>query len=118
MRRQARQQRYVTRELTQKHASASNNHISVSVAKGLGRPSCSGHHLPACSEELALDAIRSASKPVIAIKPMAGGRFLGEQAFDYVFNEVGVSASMFGMGTIAQVRETIQTARRVLCAAA
>lgn len=64
--------------------------------------------------ELALDAIANASKPVIAIKPMAGGRYLGEQAFDYVFNEVGVAASMFGMGTVGQVRETTGAARRVL----
>lgn len=66
------------------------------------------------TQELALDAIRSASKPIIAIKPMAGGRFLGEQAFDYVFNEVGVSASMFGMGTLEQVRQTTGAARTVL----
>ena len=66
------------------------------------------------TQELALDAIRSASKPIIAIKPMAGGRFLGEQAFDYVFIVVGVSASMFGMGTLEQVRQTTGAARTVL----
>lgn len=66
------------------------------------------------TQDLALDAIRSASKPVIAIKPMAGGRFLGEQAFEYVFNEVGVSASMFGMGTLEQVRQTTGAARTAL----
>ena len=56
-------------------------------------------------------------KPVIAIKPMAGGRFLGHQAFEYVFDEIGVQASMFGMGTIDQVRETTRAARVVLGAA-
>ena len=69
------------------------------------------------TREVAIDAIRQASKPIIAIKPMAGGRYLGNKAFDYVFNEIGVSASMFGMGTLDQVRETTQAAREVLGAA-
>ena len=69
------------------------------------------------TRELAIDAIKNATKPVIAIKPMAGGRFLGHQAFEYVFDEVGVQASMFGMGTIDQVRETTRAAREVLGAA-
>ena len=66
---------------------------------------------------MAIDAIKQASKPVIAIKPMAGGRFLGHKAFEYVYDEIGVSASMFGMGTLDQVRETTQAARDVLGAA-
>jgi hypothetical protein len=66
------------------------------------------------TQDLALDAIRNASKPVIAIKPMAGGRYLGPKAFEYVFDEIGVAASMFGMGTVEQVRETTQAARQVL----
>ncbi len=70
------------------------------------------------SRDLVIDAIKNASKPVIAIKPMAGGRYLGHQAFDFVFNEVGVAASMFGMGTVDQVRETMGAARDVLGVAA
>ncbi len=66
------------------------------------------------TRDLAIDAIKNATKPVIAIKPMAGGRFLGHQAFEYVFDEIGVQASMFGMGTIDQVRETTRAARDVL----
>ena len=61
-----------------------------------------------------LDAIRNVDKPVIAIKPMAGGRYLGGKAFDFVYNEVGVDAAMFGMGTLGQVRETTAAAREVL----
>jgi len=64
--------------------------------------------------EMALDAIRQASVPVIAIKPMAGGRYLGRQAFEYVFDEVGVAGCMFGLGTVEQVRETAAAAREVL----
>jgi hypothetical protein len=64
--------------------------------------------------EIALDAIRQASAPVIAIKSMAGGRYLGHRAFEYVFDEVGVAATMFGMGTVAQVSETTRAAKEVL----
>ena len=64
--------------------------------------------------ELALDAIIHTKKPIIAIKPMAGGRYLGHKAFEYVFNTVGVDATMFGMGTIDQVKETIGAAKGVL----
>jgi hypothetical protein len=64
--------------------------------------------------EMALDAIRQASVPVIAIKPMAGGRYLGHKAFEYVYDEVGVDGCMFGMGTVDQVRETATAAREVL----
>ena len=70
------------------------------------------------TRDLALDAIRNARKPVIAIKAMAGGRYLGHKAFEYGFDQVGVQASMVGMGTIDQVRETTQAARGVLGAAA
>jgi hypothetical protein len=66
------------------------------------------------TRDIVLDSIKQARKPVIAIKPMAGGRYLGPRAFEFVFNEVGVSASMFGMGTIAQVKETIGVAKQVL----
>ena len=64
--------------------------------------------------DIALDAIRNATKPVIAIKPMAGGRYLGHKAFEYVYNKVGVKAALFGMGTLEQVRETTRAARDVL----
>ena len=67
--------------------------------------------------EMALDALRSATRPIIAIKPMAGGRYLGHKAFEFVFDEVGVGASMFGMGTLEQVRETTKAAKEVLGAA-
>ncbi len=66
------------------------------------------------TRDIALDAIHQAQKPVIAIKALAGGRYLGHKAFEFVFNEVGVAASMFGMGTIAQVKETTQWAKDIL----
>ena len=66
------------------------------------------------TRDIALEAIRASTKPVIAIKPLAGGRLLGPQAFEFVYDEVGVAATMFGMGTLEQVRETTQAARSVL----
>ena len=69
------------------------------------------------TREMALDAIRNVDKPVIAIKPMAGGRYLGHKAFEFVFDEAGVQASMFGMGTLEQVKETTKAAKEVLGAA-
>ncbi len=69
------------------------------------------------TREIALDAIRQVRKPVIAIKPMAGGRYLGHKAFEFVFKEARVAASMFGMGTLAQVEATTRAATAVLQAA-
>jgi hypothetical protein len=66
------------------------------------------------TRDIALDALHQATKPIIAIKPMAGGRMLGQAAFDYVLNEVGVAATMFGLGTLAQVRETVAWAKGAL----
>jgi len=66
------------------------------------------------TKERVVDAVRNTNKPVICIKPMAGGRYLGEKAFEYVFNDVGVESVMFGMGTIEQVTETATAARAVL----
>ena len=66
------------------------------------------------TQDRVVDAVRNTTKPVIAIKPMAGGRYLGEKAFEYVFNDVGAESVMFGMGTIEQVTETATAARSVL----
>ena len=64
--------------------------------------------------ETALAAIRAAKKPIISIKPMAGGRLLGTEAFDYVLNDVGVAATMFGLGTIDEVTWTVPRALQAL----
>ena len=70
------------------------------------------------TRDLAVDAIRNARKPVIAIKAMAGGRYLGHPAFEYVFEEIGVASCLFGMGTLDQVRQTATAAKEVLATAA
>jgi hypothetical protein len=69
------------------------------------------------TRDLALDALRQTRKPIIAIKAMAGGRYLGHKAFEFVFDEVGVASALYGMGTLDQVRETTKAAKEVLAAA-
>ncbi len=64
--------------------------------------------------ELTLKAVRSSRTPVIAIKPMAGGRMVRREAFDYVLNEVGVASCMFGLGTLDEVRHTFAEAKGAL----
>jgi hypothetical protein len=64
--------------------------------------------------ESALAAIRASTRPVIAIKPMGGGRLLGREAFDYVLNDVGAAACMFGLGRLDEVRFTVAEAKRAL----
>lgn len=66
------------------------------------------------TQERVIDAVKQTNKPVIAIKPLAGGRYLGTKAFEFVFNEVGAESCMFGMGTIEQVNETAAAARSAL----
>ena len=66
------------------------------------------------TRDIALDAIRQATKPVIGIKPMAGGRYLGHQAFEFAFSEAKLAACMYGLGTLEQARETTQAAKEVL----
>lgn len=62
------------------------------------------------SKRSALMAIQASKKPIIAIKPLAGGRIPPETAFKYVFNEVKVNASMVGVASETEVDETFQTA--------
>ena len=72
---------------------------------------CSYEFFPgAILEAEDLEELRQDYRP----KPLAGGRYLGPKAFEYVFDEVGVAATMFGMGSIDQVRGTTTAAKAVL----
>ena len=66
------------------------------------------------NRELALKAIKGSSKPVIAIKTMAGGRIPPAEALDFVFNEVGVDACMIGVGSLEELEEDFSIAKRIL----
>ncbi len=62
----------------------------------------------------AVKAIQASPKPVIAIKPMAGGRIPPCKAFDYVLREVGVAATMIGVASVAEVDADLPPALNAL----
>ena len=66
------------------------------------------------NKETAEFAVKNTHKPVIGMKPLAGGRFLGEQAFEYIFDKLKINSCMFGMGTIEQTDSTIKSALNVI----
>jgi hypothetical protein len=59
----------------------------------------------------ALDAITSTSKPVIAIKPLAGGRIPPNEAFDYVFQGAHADATMIGVASEEEFDEDMTAAQ-------
>ncbi len=62
------------------------------------------------TEEHALKAIWEANKPVIAIKPLAGGRIPPSEAFGYIYKEIGVKVCMIGVGSTEEVDEDFEAA--------
>lgn len=66
------------------------------------------------TQELAVQAIYATSKPVIAIKPLGGGRVPPQIAFSYVFKDVGVHAAMVGIGSLTEAQETLTEAHQLL----
>ncbi|MBS7643861.1 hypothetical protein KEJ26_04740 [Candidatus Bathyarchaeota archaeon] len=63
---------------------------------------------------MALKEIKRSSKPIIAIKPLAGGRLPPKEAFEYVFRRVKVSACMVGTGREAEITEDFSAALETL----
>jgi len=66
------------------------------------------------TQKLAVDAIRGAGKPVIAMKPLGGGRVRPERTFRYVFHEVDIPTAMVGIGGMEEAEETLGAAIKVL----
>ena len=62
----------------------------------------------------ALNALQATTKPIIAIKPLGGGRVPPNQAFPYIFHEIGVHAAMVGIGSIEEAEETLNAAKTAL----
>jgi hypothetical protein len=65
------------------------------------------------TKEAALRAIKAARKPIIAIKPLAGGRIEPREALEHVY-KVGISSCMIGVGSIGEAEEDFQTAAEIL----
>jgi len=63
---------------------------------------------------LALNALRATTKPIIAIKPLGGGRVPPTHAFPYVFREIGVHAAMVGIGSLEEAEATLTAAKTAL----
>jgi hypothetical protein len=66
------------------------------------------------TQQLALDAIRDAGKPVIAIKPLGGGRVQPKHAFQYLFQKLNIDAAMVGVGSMKEAIETFNYAVKAL----
>lgn len=63
------------------------------------------------TQHVALEAVKNASKPVIAIKPLAGGRIPPNQAFQYVYEIAGVDSCMVGVGSDEELDTDLKAAR-------
>jgi hypothetical protein len=61
----------------------------------------------------ALHAITATSKPVIAIKPLAGGRIPPREAFEYVFQVAHADATMIGVASEKELDEDLIAAQNV-----
>jgi len=64
--------------------------------------------------DTALKAIRTAGKPIIAIKPLAGGRIQPKDALEYVYKEVEINFCMIGVGSETEAEEDFSTALEIL----
>jgi len=64
------------------------------------------------TKERALEAIRSYRRPIIAIKPLAGGRILPMEAFRFVYHEA--DGCMIGVASEEELDADVREARRAL----
>jgi len=68
------------------------------------------------TQETALEAIRGVKKPVIAIKPLAGGRIAPEEALEWVSKKAKIAACMMGVGSESEVDQDLPIALEILSA--
>jgi hypothetical protein len=66
------------------------------------------------TREMAVKVIRAAKKPVIAIKPLAGGRIKPKEALEYIYNEMGIDFCMVGVGSLREAEEDFSAAHEIL----
>lgn len=62
------------------------------------------------TQEMALKAIRSAKKLVIAIKPLAGGRIPPRTAFEFLYKNLRIDVCVIGVASESEVDEDIPLA--------
>jgi len=66
------------------------------------------------TRERALKAMEACKHPIIAIKPMAGGRIPPEKAFDFIYGEVEADSCMIGVASEEELDIDVREARRAL----
>jgi len=68
------------------------------------------------TQEIALEAIRGVKEPVIAIKPLAGGRIAPEEALEWISKKAKIAACMIGIGSESEADKDLSTALEILSA--
>ena len=66
------------------------------------------------SRDSAVEAIRAAKKPVIAIKPLAGGRLKPTEALEHIYRKMGIDFCMIGVGSEREAEEDFSIAHEIL----
>lgn len=62
------------------------------------------------TEDTAVKSIKHAAKPVIAIKPLAGGRIPPNEAFEYIYSNTNVASCLIGVASEDEMDEDVKTA--------
>lgn len=66
------------------------------------------------TQELAARGVRNARKPVIAIKPLAGGRIRPQPALEYVYGDLNADTCMIGVSSKEELDQDFTTALKLL----
>ncbi len=66
------------------------------------------------TQQLAVEALKNSKKPVIAIKPLGGGRIEPKRAFHYVYDIVEADSCMVGIASSEEMEADLEAARNVL----
>lgn len=64
--------------------------------------------------KLALEAVKNSKRPIIAIKPLAGGRIAPEEALRYVYREGRVQACMVGVASRGEMDQDFCAGKKFL----
>lgn len=63
---------------------------------------------------LALKSIKDCNKPVIAIKPLAGGRIPPKNALNYIYRDLKIESCMIGIGSETEAEQDLTIASQIL----
>ncbi len=66
------------------------------------------------TQELAVEGIRNARKPIIAIKTLAGGRLQPQPALEYVYGDLNADTCMIGVSSKEELDQDFTTALRMM----